>query len=91
MFTPVGIPYYLFRRFRRGGFGDRERPPTGRDRLLAAWAAASLVAFGVGSVVSPPDPFSQLLCTLERSVRRSRFRPSSPTAAVTGAAERIGL
>lgn len=64
VFTPVGLPYYLFRRFRRGGFGDRERPPTGRDRLLATWAAASLVAFGVGSVASPPDPFSQLLYTL---------------------------
>lgn len=64
VFTPVGLPYYLFRRFRRNGLGERASSPTRLDRLLATWTAATLAASFVGSVLSPPDPFSQLLYTL---------------------------
>lgn len=64
VFTPVGLPYYLFRRFRRNGLDERATPPTRLDRLLATWAVATLLASFGGSLLSPPDPVSQLLYTV---------------------------
>jgi hypothetical protein len=63
VFTPIGLPYYLYRRYRRAGFGERESPPT-RDRILATWASATLGAFLAGAIFSPPDPLSQIRYTL---------------------------
>lgn len=92
VFTPIGLPYYLYRRHRRAGLGDRAAPPTTVDRLAATWAAASLAAFFGGSLFAPPDPFSLLVYTL------AFFVPALLAAYVLVyrggyrvAAERVGL
>ncbi|SDJ30272.1 hypothetical protein SAMN05216226_10242 [Halovenus aranensis] len=59
VFTPIGLPYYLYKRYRNVGLEKRET--TRRvDRVLATWASASLGAFLLAAVLTPPDPFSQI-------------------------------
>lgn len=64
VFTPIGLPYYLYRRYRRAGLSERQTPPTKRDRLLTAWASASLGSFLLSALLAPPDPVSQILFIL---------------------------
>jgi len=63
VFTPVGLPYYFYRRYRQAGLGTR-KGTTRSDRPLAVWASASVGAFLISAFLSPPDPFSQILYTL---------------------------
>lgn len=63
VFTPIGLPYYLYKRYRNAGLDERETT-TRVDRVLAMWASASLAAFLLGVILSPPDPFSQIRVTL---------------------------
>lgn len=53
------LPWYLYRR--HTSLSARTRPATTVDRLLGTWVTASLASFVVGTVVSPPDPFSQII------------------------------
>lgn len=55
----VGLPWYLYRR--HGHLPDRIEPPARLDRLLATVVSAGLVAILLGPVLSPPDPFSQIV------------------------------
>jgi len=57
--TPIGLPYYLYKRYRQAGLGERETV-TKFDRLLATWASASVGAFLVSAFLGPPDPYSQI-------------------------------
>jgi hypothetical protein len=59
VFTPIGLPYYLWRRYRRSGLGDRAGPRSRTDRIVATWASAGLCAFLGGAVLAPPDPITQ--------------------------------
>lgn len=59
-FTPVGLPYYCYRRVRGDTPGPDRSDATRTDRLLATWAVASITAFLFGALFSPPDPFTQL-------------------------------
>jgi sec-independent protein translocase protein TatC len=54
---PFGLHYYLFQRRK---LGARQHPPSRRERLAMTWTAAGVTAFGLGAVVSPPDPFTQI-------------------------------
>jgi len=63
VFTPVGLPYYFYRRYRQAGLGTR-KVTTRADRRLAVWASASVSAFLMSALLSPPDPLSQILYTL---------------------------
>lgn len=61
VFTPVGLPYYLYKRYRHPGLDRRYDPPTRRERAVATWASANLGALlGIG-LFSPPDPYTQIL------------------------------
>jgi hypothetical protein len=64
VFTPFGLAYYLYRRYRRAGIGRRSSPPTTHERVLATWASASLASFLGSSVLAPPDPFTQILVAI---------------------------
>lgn len=57
--TPIGLPYYLYKRYRQAGLGERETI-TKFDRFLATWASASVGAFLVSAFLGPPDPYSQI-------------------------------
>jgi len=61
--TPFGLPYYLYRRYRRAGLGSRAGTPRA-DRFLGTWASASGAAFLASALLAPPDPFAQLLYAL---------------------------
>lgn len=54
----LGFPRYLHHRHRR--LGDRAKPPTRLGRLLATVASAGLAAMLLGTVLTPPDPYSQI-------------------------------
>lgn len=60
----VGVVHYWYVRFARGDPGPRDAPPSRRERLAGTYAMAVVAAFLVGAVVSPPDPFTQVLCFL---------------------------
>ncbi|MFC7071689.1 hypothetical protein ACFQJ7_09590 [Halovenus rubra] len=59
VFTPVGLPYYLYKRYRNAGLKKRETT-TRLDRVLATWASASFGAFLLAAILTPPGPFSQI-------------------------------
>lgn len=52
------LPWYLYR---RRSLDERQGADSTFDRLLRAWVTAILTTFIVGSVVSTPDPFRQLI------------------------------
>jgi len=54
----AGLLVYLVLR------GDRDQsvgPRTRADRLASTWVTATVLAFVVGAVVTPPDPITQVL------------------------------
>lgn len=53
--TPIGLPYYLYRRYRTDVFAEREPVPT-VDRLLQIAVTSSIIGFVLMSYFSPPDP-----------------------------------
>lgn len=55
------LPWYLYR---RGALRDEhsDSHPT-VDRLLGTWALGTVGAFAIATIVSPPDPVTQLLYT----------------------------
>lgn len=55
------LPWYLYRRSR--SLDDRSSAVPTVDRLLATWGLGTIGAFAIGSVISPPDPFTQLFYT----------------------------
>ncbi len=57
--TPVGLPYYLYRRFRRAGLGA-SGTHSQLDRLLGTVASATVGGLLAGAAFGPPDPFSQV-------------------------------
>ena len=57
LFAPFGLLLYLYTR--RGW--ERERPKTAWDRRVETLVASVLGAFVVGPIVTPPDPFTQIL------------------------------
>ncbi|MFC7202413.1 hypothetical protein ACFQJC_02725 [Haloferax namakaokahaiae] len=61
--TPIGLPYYLYMRYRTAD-QTRQRPASKTDRLLSTWASAGVAAFLTSAVLAPPDPFSQLFYEL---------------------------
>jgi len=61
VFTPLGLPYYLYKRYRHPKLDHRYEPPTQRERVGATWASASLGALLLIGLFAPPDPFTQIL------------------------------
>ena len=57
---PLALPYYAYSVSLTQRLGARATPPDHIDRLLATWANGCLGAILAGSVLAPPDPFSQL-------------------------------
>lgn len=55
------LPWYLYHRSR--SLEDRSGATSTTDRLLATWGLATVGAFVIGAVVSPPDPATQILYT----------------------------
>lgn len=51
LFWPLGVYYFVS--VRRST--DRERPPTGLERLALLLAVSSIVAIVVGTLATPPD------------------------------------
>ncbi|MBO4247940.1 hypothetical protein IL252_08950 [Halomicrobium sp. IBSBa] len=57
LFAPFGLLLYLYRRRR----WEREHPKTAWDRRVETALVAIGGAFVVGVLVTPPDPFTQIL------------------------------
>jgi cell division protein FtsW (lipid II flippase) len=60
VFVPFGPGLYLLY---RSQIGERTASLTDRERLAGTGSITFLVAFVSGAVLSPPDPFTQLLYT----------------------------
>jgi sec-independent protein translocase protein TatC len=59
--TGFGLVYNIWVRYVRTDWESRTQPADRRERLVTAYSLAVLTAFVVGALVTPPDPFTQVL------------------------------
>lgn len=56
-----GLVYYVWVRYVQNDWESRTEPADRREQLATAYSIAVLLALVVGAVVTPPDPFTQVL------------------------------
>jgi len=59
--TGIGLVNYVWVRYVQNNWEPRTQPADRRERLVTAYSMALLLAFVVGALVTPPDPFTQVL------------------------------
>jgi len=59
--TGIGLVNYVWVRYVQNNWEPRTQPANRRERLVTAYSMALLLAFVVGALVTPPDPFTQVL------------------------------
>lgn len=59
--TGIGLVNCVWVRYVQNNWEPRTQPADRRERLVTAYSMALLLAFVVGALVTPPDPFTQVL------------------------------
>jgi len=61
LYSGIGLLYYVWVRYVRNDWESRTKTADRRERLVTAYSLALLLAFVVGALFTPPDPFAQVL------------------------------